>query len=28
MEETGLSDFPDQCPWLVAEILDPSWKPD
>ncbi len=28
IDETGLSDFPDQCPWLVAEILDPNWKPD
>jgi hypothetical protein len=28
IEETGLSDFPDQCPWRVAEILDPNWKPD
>lgn len=28
IEETGLSDFPDQCPWSIAEILDQDWKPD
>ncbi|MBK1720462.1 DUF29 domain-containing protein [Thiocystis violacea] len=28
IEETGLSDFPDQCPWSVADILDPDWKPE
>lgn len=26
--ETGLSDFPPQCPWSIADILAPDWKPD
>lgn len=26
-EETGLEDFPEICPWAVAEILNPDWWP-
>jgi len=26
-KETGLGDFPEECPWTVAEILDPTWLP-
>jgi hypothetical protein len=26
-EETGLSDFPEACPWTREEILDPTWLP-
>jgi len=28
IEETGLSEFPDQCPWVIADILCQDWKPD
>lgn len=27
IDETGLSDFPDRCPWSVTDILDPDWLP-
>lgn len=27
-EETGLSDFPDTCPWGPGEILDQAWLPE
>jgi hypothetical protein len=27
-EETGLSDFPDTCPWTPNQILDPAWLPE
>jgi len=26
-EETGLSDFPETCPWDASEILDQEWLP-
>jgi hypothetical protein len=26
-EETGLSDFPDTCPWTASQILDAAWLP-
>ena len=26
-EETGLEEFPEVCPWTVAEILNPDWWP-
>jgi hypothetical protein len=26
-EETGLSDFPDACPWTPTQTLDPDWLP-
>lgn len=28
IDETGLSDFPEQCPWPIPDILDPHWKPE
>ena len=28
IDETGLSDFPEQCPWAIADILDRDWKPE
>ncbi|WP_295426501.1 DUF29 domain-containing protein [uncultured Thiodictyon sp.] len=28
IDETGLSDFPNQCPWPIADILCRDWKPD
>jgi hypothetical protein len=28
IEETGLSDFPDRCPWSLDQILDADWKPE
>lgn len=27
VRETSLSDFPEQCPWTIAEILDLDWFP-
>ena len=27
-EETGLSDFPDTCPWSRWQVLDQAWLPD
>ena len=27
IDETGLADFPDQCPWAVEDILDSNWMP-
>ena len=27
-EETGLSDFPDICPWTPVQTLDPGWLPE
>ena len=27
-EETGLSDFPDTCPWGKHEVLDHEWLPE
>lgn len=27
IDETGLTDFPPQCPWSIARILDPNWMP-
>jgi hypothetical protein len=27
-EETGLSDFPETCPWDSGEILNPEWLPE
>jgi hypothetical protein len=27
-EATGLSDFPETCPWAPGEVLDPEWLPD
>jgi hypothetical protein len=27
-EETGLSDFPETCPWTTNQILDSTWLPD
>jgi hypothetical protein len=27
-EETGLSDFPDACPWSPEAVLDEAWLPD
>jgi len=27
-QETGLSDFPETCPWTPNQILDPAWLPD
>jgi hypothetical protein len=27
-EETGLSDFPETCPWAPSDVLDPEWLPD
>lgn len=27
-EETGLSDFPDRCPWSASAVLDPDWLPE
>ena len=27
IDETGLSAFPDQCPWAVEDILDSNWMP-
>jgi len=27
-EETGLSDFPDTCPWTPIQTLDPGWLPE
>ncbi len=26
--ETGLASFPEQCPWPIADILDPAWAPE
>jgi hypothetical protein len=26
-EETGLSDFPETCPWESSEVLDQEWLP-
>ena len=26
-QETGLSDFPDACPWSASEVLDQEWLP-
>ena len=26
--ETGLDQFPEHCPWAMAEILDPNWLPE
>ena len=26
--ETGLATFPEQCPWNIADILDPGWLPE
>ena len=28
IKETGLSDFPESCPWLIEDILTPDWLPD
>jgi hypothetical protein len=28
INETGLVDFPEVCPWTFAEIIDESWLPD
>lgn len=25
--ETGLADFPDNCPWTAEQVLDEAWKP-
>jgi hypothetical protein len=27
IDETGLSEFPHDCPWPVGDILDPGWMP-
>ncbi len=27
IQETALSDFPEQCPWTISEILDLDWFP-
>ncbi len=27
-EETGLSDFPETCPWASSEVVDQEWLPD
>ncbi|WP_439849196.1 DUF29 domain-containing protein [Thioalkalicoccus limnaeus] len=27
-QETGLAEFPEQCPWTEAEVLAESWLPD
>jgi hypothetical protein len=27
-EETGLSDFPETCPWAPSDVMDPEWLPD
>jgi hypothetical protein len=27
-QETGLSDFPDSCPWSPNDVLDSTWLPD
>ncbi len=27
-EETGLSEFPDTCPWSAHEVLDQGWLPE
>ena len=26
-DETGLADFPDECPWEAAAIIDHGWMP-
>ncbi|MBK5966545.1 hypothetical protein CCR95_21325 [Thiocystis minor] len=26
-QETGLSSFPDHCPWTVEQVLDSDWRP-
>jgi len=26
-QETGRSDFPEQCPWSVEQVLDNDWRP-
>jgi hypothetical protein len=28
IEETGLGDFPEACPWSQDQILDPEFLPD
>ncbi|NEV64292.1 DUF29 domain-containing protein [Thiorhodococcus minor] len=28
IDEAGLSDFPEQCPWTIDQILDPDWRPE
>jgi Domain of unknown function DUF29 len=28
IRETGLSDFPDTCPWSYDQVLDPEYWPD
>jgi len=28
IDETGLSAFPDECPWQIDQILDHGWKPE
>ena len=28
IKETGIGDFPDACPWLMADILAPDWLPE
>ena len=25
--ETGVDTFPDECPWVVSEVLQPDWLP-
>ncbi len=27
-KETGLEDFPETCPWTVAEVLAEAWLPE
>jgi hypothetical protein len=28
IDETGLVAFPDECPWTLDSILDPTWLPE
>ena len=28
IQETGLDNFPETCPWTASEILNPEWLPD
>jgi hypothetical protein len=28
LNETGLEDLPETCPWTTGQILDPDWLPD
>lgn len=27
ISETGVDTFPDECPWVVAEVIGPDWLP-